>query len=315
MARLFVEGWSPDFGAPFEADDAMTPAEGSVDTEAEMKDWAPVDGVDDGASPIAFVDGVRRVDARLSVDAADAGPTPGICGTLAVGATVWNRSVPASEVSDVRVERVAVIGAGRPEVVPNVTGLEPSYTTEAIADPDPYGLVRHLHTRMRRAEGETASALAGRGWFVVADGPLNDLAPLPVVGHVKSHRVTYLKRPEHNAVVRGLGPGQRTPVFTIAEFQRYSWYLRLAHIEGGHPWSGVVRCEASGSHPLETVRRMADRTAAVLPNVASEPHTDPRAPQNLVPVAALEGTLKHLMGDRAFVYRAIRDAIMRRGAS
>ena len=31
-------------------------------------------------------------------------------------------------------------------------------------------LVRHLHTRMRKAEGEYAAGLAHEGWFVVADG-------------------------------------------------------------------------------------------------------------------------------------------------
>jgi hypothetical protein len=60
---------------------------------------------------------------------------------------------------------------------------------------------------------------------------------------------------------------------------------------------------------------MADRTAAVLPLVASQEHLDPRAPQNLVPIAALERELRHLMGDRGLVYRAIRSAVMREEAS
>lgn len=60
---------------------------------------------------------------------------------------------------------------------------------------------------------------------------------------------------------------------------------------------------------------MADRSATVLPKVASEPYLDPRAPQNLVPVGALERYLRHLMGDRGLVLRAIRAAVMREAAA
>jgi hypothetical protein len=59
---------------------------------------------------------------------------------------------------------------------------------------------------------------------------------------------------------------------------------------------------------------MADRSAAVLPLVASEAHIDPRAPQNLVPIAALERDLRHRMGDRGLVYRALREAVMSRAS-
>ncbi len=209
-----------------------------------------------------------------------AGPIPGICGTYAVGATLWHRAERWSEVVNVRVERWAVLAGGRPEQLP-VVDLEPPYRTTTTASEDPGHLVKELHTRMRRAEGETASALAADA-FVIADGPLNELEAKPVVGYIKSHRVTYLP-PEQNAVIAELAPGQRTPLFTIARVRRYSWYVRLAMLQGGHSWTGIVRCEASGQLPKEEVRVMADRTAAVLPVVASEAHIDPRAPQNLVP--------------------------------
>ena len=45
--------------------------------------------------------------------------------------------------------------------------------------------------------------------------------------------------------------------------------------------------------------------------VASEAHLDPRAPQNLVPIAALEKELRHRMGDPRLTYRALRGAVMR----
>ena len=83
----------------------------------------------------------------------------------------------------------------------------------------------------------------------------------------------------------------------------------MAHVRGGHASSGIVRCEASGQLPAADVIRLADRTAALLPLFASDPHLDPRAPQNLVPIAALERQLRHRMGEPGLVYRALREAV------
>jgi hypothetical protein len=309
MARMFVEGWAPEYGAPFDTEDELAPAEGSVDLAVERSDWEPMPGHDDGLPQMAFVDGVRRIDARLTVDDPQEGPVSGVCGSFAVGATIWDREDRSSSVVGARVERVAVLSGRREEVVPAV-GLDPPYRTETIDDPDPHALVMHVHGQMRRAEGACAAGFARSGCFVIADGPLSDLSPQSTVGYVKTHRRTYLP-PEHNPVVGALAPGERTPLFAIKDHRRYSWYVRLSNPGGGHSWSGVVRCEAYGSLPQGEVRAIADRTAAVLPLVASQEHLDPRAPQNLVPIAALERELRHLMGDRGLVYRAIRSAVMR----
>jgi len=305
-ARIHVESWAPEYGAPLDRDDTIVPAEGSVDDAVETADWAPREGLDDGVELVSFVDGVRRIDARLAVDDPEVGPIPGICGTFAVGAVSWDRSKRRSEIHGERVERWAVVGRGRPEVFPPAD-LDPPYRTVASPHDDPLALIGVLHAAMRRAEGLLASELAGDR-FVVADGPLNDVSPQPVVGFIKSHRVTYLPQ-LRGAVVAALRRGQRTPLFTIADHRRYSWYVRLADLPGGHAWSGIARCEASGGLALDDVVRIADRTAAVLPHVASEPHLDPRAPQNLVPIGAIERTLRHRMGDRGLVERALRAAV------
>ena len=308
MARIFVEGWDPDYGSPLDHDGALDPAEGSVDPTVELDAWEPLEGRDDGVEHIAFVDGVRRVDARLTIDDPAGGPIPGLVGTFAVGATRWDRTARRSEVTEVRIERWAVLAGGREEQMPPVA-LEPGVGTVRSASDDPDLLMMELHTKMRRAEGELATALAA-DCFVIADGPLNDLTAHPTVGYVKSHRVTYLE-PDRNAVVAELAPGQRTPLFCIADYKRYSWYVRLAMLDGGHSWTGVVRCEVSGQLPTRDAVVIADRTAAILPLVASEPHVDPRAPQNLVPIGALERELRHRMGDRGLVFRALRLAVMR----
>ena len=310
MARIFVESWSPEYGAPL--DSTLAPAEGSVDDTVETTSWAPRDGVDDGIEQVAFVDGVRRIDARLTIDDPTDGPVPGLCGTFAVGAVRWSRAAIRSEVADERVERWAVLAGGRAEIFP-VVDLQPPYETITIPDHDGDALVNALQTRMRAAEGHLAARVATDA-FVFADGPLNELAPQQVVGTIKSHRVTYLA-PERGAIVAALGVGQRTPLFTIADYRRYSWYVRLAVLAGGHSWTGIVRCEASGHLPLDDIVVIADRSAALLPVVASEPHLDPRAPQNLVPIGALERQLRHRMGDQGLVYRALRAAVSEPRAS
>jgi hypothetical protein len=310
MARIFVEGWSPTYGAPLDAAE-LAPAEGSVDETVERERWTAIPGVDDGVGSVAFVDGVRRIDARLTIDD-PLGPVPGLCGTFAVGAVHWDRAAVRSVVADERVERWAVLAGGRPEVFPPVD-LQPPYETLTIADRDGDALLWALQTRMRAAEGRLAAELAAAA-FVFADGPLNELGPDEVVGTVKSHRVTYLS-PERTPVVSTLDVGERTPMFAIKDFGRYSWYVRLATMPDAHSWSGIVRCEASAHLPLETVRTIADRTAALLPMLASEPHIDPRAPQNLVPIGALEHALRHRMGDAGLVYRALREAVAGRRAS
>lgn len=313
MARLYLESWAPGFGSPVEADQSLPPSEVEVDPTVEVEGaWEPLPGLDDGVPSIAFVDGVRRIDARLTLfeDGAATLPVPGICASYAVGATLWRRGErPVSTFERVTVRRLAVLGRGRAEHVPQVRGMD--YVTESTEGEDDDQLAAHVQTRMRQEEGTCAADLARAGHFVVADGPINEFAPQVVIGYVKTHHRTYLG-PAEAACVAALRPGERTPLFRInprARFQRYSWYVRLATVPFGHAWSGVVRCESAFALGREAARTVADRTAAILPQVAPPLHIDPRAPQNLVPIAALEKHLRHQLGDAALVERALRAAL------
>ena len=51
-----------------------------------------------------------------------------------------------------------------------------------------------------------------------------------------------------------------------------------------------------------------DLLTALLPRFASESHKDGRAPQNLYPIGGLEKHLRHRLGDRELVIRALRVA-------
>lgn len=311
MTQLYVEGWAPDYGSPYDADDDLA-APDKVDERVEIAgSWDPIAGDDDGVERVAFVDGVRRIDARLMLETDD-GPVAGICGSFGVGAVVWDRTRPSTEVVHARVDRLAVFGSGAATAVPPA-GDVITYRTVSVPEQDAGALIKRFHGAMRSAEGELSEQLARNGTFVVADGPLNDLSATEKVGYVKTHRAPYLSSGTAPMVGR-LRAGERTPLFLIGggtPYARYSWYLRLAEVLGGHSWSGVVRVEVSSHLPLDRAVRVADRTAALLPSVASQPYIDPRAPQNLVPIGALEWDLRRRLGDPGYVYRALRSAVHR----
>lgn len=306
MSRLFVEGWSPEYGAAVHPDEELSPAEGSVDVEVEGRPWEPIAGADDGIPVVAFVDGVRRIDARLVLDHPE-GPVPGLCGSFGVGAVLWRRRERHCELSEMRVERLALLAGGQLPELP-ASGL--AYRPVSVQESDPSSLIRVFHDAMRRGEAGLAEELAQSGYFVVADGPLYEYTDTPKMGYVKSHRRSYLEG-DPASVIASLPPGHRTPVFAIGEgrFRRYSWYLRLADRGKSHSWAAIARCEASAQLGLDAVVVIADRSAAVLPGVGSEPHIDPRAPQNLVPIAALERELRHRLGDAGLVYRSLRASL------
>ena len=311
MAQLHIESWSPDYGSPFESDGSLAEPERVDETVEVAGRWVPIRGIDDGIDRVAFVDGVRRVDARLTIDE-PGGPVPGLCGSYGVGAVVWERAVPRTEVTSVQVGRLAVFAAGRGAPMP-VVSPELSYRSESVPDNDPAALVTRFHGAMRRAEGELSEELAKAGLFVVSDGPINDMAATDKVGFIKSHRAPYLSV-ERAELIGRLGVGERTPLFLIGKggtYERYSWYFRIAERGRGHSWTGVVRGEVAAALDMARAAAIAGRTSALIPAVASESHIDPRAPQNLVPIAALERELRRRLGDPGYVYRALRSAIMR----
>ena len=93
-------------------------------------------------------------------------------------------------------------------------------------------------------------------------------------------------------MLRTLKAGERTPIFKLGQqrLERYSWYLRLAEgraIDGA--MAGIVRLEVDASRRARAAHASSpSSTGSVLPTFASQPGRDPRAPQNLYPVGALE---------------------------
>lgn len=312
MARMFIEQWSPEYGSSTDTDESLAATMEEIDIAVEVDGpWEPIDGTplsESGIETVALVDGVRRIDARLTLENG-AGPVPGLCGSVAAGSVIWRPGVPIAEFDEVRVDRLALFGSGNEPIMPHVRGGF-SYRSQAVGSTDPGLLIPALHDRMRKLETSLASSMARDGHLVISDGRVSGLESLPIVGFIKSHRVNYLP-PTVAGIIEKLGNGQRTPLFALADFARYSWYVRLADVIGGHTWSGIARCEISGSLPKDRSIDLADRVTGMLPFLASEPHIDPRAPQNLVPIGALERHLRRYLGDQKLAYRALREAVLR----
>jgi hypothetical protein len=304
--RFAVETWAPDFGSSTEADLDTTTQQVDLDVEVDAAAWAPHTPPPQPALPrVLFVDGVRRVDARLWID--DSGTSvPALCATIGAGVVCVDGT--RAQLADARVVR-AVFAHGV-ELQPIRTSCG-EYEANLVAGSTPEALVLALQDRMAGLELEATLAVSGDGDMVVVDGPLRGRGYLRgAVGYVKTQHTDYLPAPQ-GAVIGALTAGQRTPVFAIGgPFPRVSWYTRLPGTVT-HPRAGIVRCEVGVPDDPADAVELADRVTAMLPRFASAPHKDARAPQNLYPIAGLERALRRRLGDPAVLERALRVAAAR----
>jgi hypothetical protein len=308
-----VDPWDPGYGMAFGEEmngDALqeSSAELNLDLEIPADQWRPLWPVPAPRLPgaVLFLDGVRRIDARIWVHGSSPQPGPGIAASFAAGLVSCDG---AARIREIAVQR------GLFTASPDAGGISTRHAhypawLAAGAGPDKLSLALQQHL----LDAEVQLALLFRAQnpdaddLLVVDGPLRGRTHLDrTVGYIKTHHSSYLPA-EQAAVVSALEPGQRTPAFTMGtSWRRSSWYLRLPG-SPGVPWSGVVRLECSADRPLPEVVRLANLTALVLPPLASEPHKDPRAPQNLVPIGGLERELRRRLGDQQLLYRSLRAA-------
>jgi hypothetical protein len=305
--KLIVDPWAPNYGTSvgFDEDgpDERSPAALDSDLEMPADEWRPIGPRPGVSAPdvVYFVDGVRRLDARVWLEDDDE-TYAGIAASLAAGAVRCDTSAGVAEVLEPRIERGIYTAA--PDVGP--IGVEPArYEARRVEVRDPNRLVNAAQSRLEALEREVSGAVARDGDLLVADGRLRARVRLAnAVGYVKTHHSRYL--PERlTAVVTGLHPGQRTPIFTIGtQFPVHTWYLRLPG-PGESAWAGMVRIECDADLSTDAAVALADLTAVTLPAYASAPHKDPRAPQNLVPISGLERRLRASLGDPRLLHRAL----------
>jgi hypothetical protein len=301
--RFSVETWAPEYGAAIEPELEDVSERVDVEVERSSRDWAPIEPRP-ATRPdrLQFVDGVRRIDARVWIHRGDLAHA-GVCASVAAGLVDCDGA--AAVVTDVAVRRVLLAPtAAEADAVATPHGV---YDAVPTASDDPGAMNLAIHGQMTDAE---RSLVAARECDVVVfDGPLRGRQHVRAVGYVKTQHVQYLPS-ELMPTLGLLADGDRTPLVRIGDrppLARWSCYLRLPGPRS-HPLSGVVRIELPGALSIDGAIARADVVTSLLPRFASAPHKEPRAPQNLTPIAGLEHRLRHLLGDPLVLERALRRA-------
>ena len=302
--RFAVEPWAPEYGTPMRSPDIDLEVRVNPNVERPAADWAPItpEPASGRAESAAFIDGARRIDARVWIDRPDgSGSCLGVCASWAAGATVCDSRAHIEAVS---VER-GVFCAD--EAAAGISTVHGDYPMHHTAKELPDELVGAVQAKMTELEVKVAGRLPSVE-LVVFDGPLGKHRTAEnAVGYVKTHHLRYGDATIQETVA-ALEPGQRTPVFVASTgWERLSWYMRLPG-ERAHAWAGVVRLEAANGRESAEATRLADRVTTTLARFASRSFQDPRAPQNLLPIGALERELHHRLGDRGLFLRALREA-------
>lgn len=302
--------WAPEYGTALQSD-ADEP-EAAIDVAVEGP-WRAVPAPVPAALPaLCIVDGVRRAEAHALDEDADGALQYALFGSYAVGAVVVAAAGARVLDNALRVER-RLLHTGGTSLTLELRGGAATLRFQAQRPAHARSandLVAALNRAMLDGEAKLAEQLSrDTAALTLVDGPLRLRSPGPrVVGYVKRVHRWYLDGAQQ-ALLPALRVGERTPLFRILEggHERVSWYLRIAELPVHfHPLGGVVRLEAPGALPFAEAQELAEQCAAALPRLASSPVRDPRSPQNLIAVGALERELARRLGDRRWVSRLLR---------
>lgn len=320
--RFSVDGWDPTYGTSLELEDDLGESSAQVilDVELPADAWRPIDIDPTVQRPpvMLFVDGVRRIEARVWIDevsgaVAATEASAGLCASYAAGVVCCCES--GAHLLTVETRR------GLFTIAPHAADVHTSAGTylachTTLKEQVPLSVALSSALQARLAEVELVASHAARAELgshvstgddlLVVDGPLRNRTHLPrAIGFIKSHRTAYLPQTLHS-MVGGLTGGQRTPVFLMGtSWDRHAWYLRLPCTPAA-PWAGVVRIECSADLPNTEVLALANLSQVTLCKYASVEYKDARAPQNLYPIAGLERELRRRLGDPRLLYRALR---------
>ncbi len=306
--------WHPSYGDPHEfghqSDEPVEHVEGPDWEVFSTSDARP-------RPPMGFVDGVRNIEAYLHPTGAaqteHLARESGLAVTLAAGA-VFPRSAQDARLTygHITIEKL-LIGRG---LKSNPDGPASPLEWGVLDSMEDEPQLRALR-RMREIEAEVAAKLAESGLVVICDGPLqadhfkmHSLAG-HLVGYVKTQSQSITNGPTPELLARLL-PRKRTSVFRWQG--RFACFIRLANpLNGvGSGWRGVVRLECSDALSISAACNLLAQVASHLPDFASEPHYEPRAPQNLQPIISLERELRKRLGDRKLSLRYLKDRAVTR---
>lgn len=338
--QLKQDSWSPEYRSALQLDgdlpeDAVAPSALSADIETPVSEWAahsPACTTEEALqalSPLIFLDGVRRLHLRLLYDFEERLQYAGF-GSIAVGALKiepgQRLSLQNALITPPQVQGYLLIGQSPPDLdlrpfqIPGVPqSFQPVQTraqpqAQASEVPSQY-LQQLMREREQSYLKELQLELSSPGPLfaaqhqeacILVDGPLLKYGARgehPQFGYIKTLHSQYLPS-ELNRVVYSLPAATRSPLFALGE-GHLSWYQRLRAPKAvEHPLTGIVRLEVKHDHRDE-VLRYADLLTRALPQLTLSRLQDPRSPQNLGPVQALERHLKNALGNPALIQRAL----------
>jgi hypothetical protein len=325
-----LEPWGNDYEPPIQISEELESSESDVDLTVETtNDWDSFEPEQVRSLPnkLIFIDGRRRLDAAL-VGSNGNTIIYGVFGTIAVGGVVVDRTIPKASYLELepKIEVQRVVGfSGEQEVVdtpiPCPLGSKAELRYEAVKSNQPNTPEARsaiVQTAMLKAEYRLVNNLKVQDadTLIIRDGglPYGYSSLTPTLGYMKTMHKQYLSE-KYAALLWKLLPGQRTPIFKIQGkgTPLYSWYLKSGDSQhlpqqlGYHDLHGIVRLELSSEIPLEKAKEIANQTCHLIPYYASHPSRDPRAPQNLAPVGALERELGRRMGDATLIKRRLQN--------
>lgn len=287
---------------------------------------------------VYVVDGKRRMESRIFVEDDHGEAGLGGFGAYVVGAVnLCPHGTRQATLEAVRASRVLAHAPGL-RVDPFRLSPRDPHTGQLQYQPvqadsaDPLAPLNKLQQLMLAAEQELSHGLASRvpddeqddhevlTTLTIQDGTLRSKnLGGAVVGCVKTMQTQYLP-PDRASLLSALKPGERTPIlhmsYSNGPYTRFIWYVRLCEAEFyQHPMSGVMRLEMYAPEESDflppIVREVAGVSGTLLCRLASHQHKDPRAPQNLIPTAALEQAMSRAMGSAELVTRRLRAHIAR----
>ncbi|WP_320064720.1 hypothetical protein [Micromonospora sp. RTGN7] len=310
--ELFVDSWDPGYGASFEATPGgpASPSSAKVEADVELPtvDWRAIDVRRGVQAPdvVLLVDGVRRIDASVWTAESDGTSFPGVAASYAAGVVHCDLERGVARLAGSQVRRGLFTASPSAREVRAGAVRYPVHRVSGTGELNK--LQAAVQGPLTALEVEVSGAARLDGDLLVVDGPLRSRRQLPrTLGYIKTQHSQYLDA-RLTTVVTGLRAGQRSPVFKLGTaWGGYSWYLRLPGA-GGAPWAGIVRVECSAELSESEAIALADLSLVTLPRFASTPYKDPRAPQNLIPIAGLERRLRALLGDARLLQRALTAA-------
>ncbi|MGL5080142.1 MAG: hypothetical protein ACRC8A_01515 [Microcoleaceae cyanobacterium] len=328
-----LEPWGIDYDTPVRFSVGETQSDVAIELEVEQAAWEPCSAPNPIALPdrLLFIDGRRRLDARFMGRSGN-NLIMGAFGTVAVGGVLVDRVQNQAICLEPIVRRVIATGGNclppKAQIAAPSGGLGELCYDLTLTDPanDPQTPLNLIQEAMLTEESRYASQFAEEpNLMVIRDGPLlyqPYRSPDLAVGYVKTMGRAYLQG-DKAEILWQLQSGERTPIFALGESgspkRRWSWYLRSGKASlnpqalGYHGLHGIVRLDLYGNVGLDQAIEIANQMCVLIPEYASIPSRDPRAPQNLTPVGALERELARFMGNQTLVSRRLQNFLLHEG--